>query len=367
MAYKGATPNDPLTTYLVKHLLSREAETQYAAGNIGKEFLEPSIKALRKISERYTQHSVGTPLAHPVNTEQEALAYSLYYLPVNFAKISRLLSYCSLPKNYSVLDYGSGPGTGALATLFHTTKPSRIVCVDHSSQMRQIATRLVSPQKLSHPQLTTEYHSQLEEVPQAENFNLIIAANVLAELSVEEGNNIIATILQRLSPKGYLLLIEPGQFAHTRRLMTIRDSVCGTHGDMTPIFPCCRKDVCPMIRTSETDWCHGTLQWDRPRLIQQFDEALEFNKHRLKYSAFIFQKEGDLPSGYRVIEAGRRDRKGIQATLCGKNFFGPVLLKPKTRSSENRALERSAVFDRLELSSPAKSNLPEDTQVKYLD
>lgn len=122
-----------------------------------------------------------------------------------------------------------------------------------------------------------------------------------------------------------------------------------------------------MLRESETDWCHGTLEWSRPRLIQQFDDALEFNKHRLKYSAFIFQKEGELRTGYRVIEAGKRDRKGIQATLCGEKFYGPVLLRPKTRSSENRALERSAVFDRLTLSSPAKTNLPEDTQVKCLD
>lgn len=367
MAFKGASPNDPLTTYLVKHLLRGEAGTQYAAGNIGKEFLDPSVKALRKISERYTQHSVGTLLSQGVTSEQEAIAYALYYLPINFAKIAKLLSYCSLPENYSVLDYGCGPGTGALATLFHTSKPARIVCVDHSIQMKQVAERLISPQKLGHPLLTVEYQCHLEKVTQPESFDLIIAANVLAELSVEESNNFISSVLQKVSSGGYLLLVEPGQLAHTRRLMSIRDTLCNNHREMIPIFPCCRKDSCPMLRESETDWCHGTLEWSRPRLIQQFDDALEFNKHRLKYSAFIFQKEGELRTGYRVIEAGKRDRKGIQATLCGEKFYGPVLLRPKTRSSENRALERSAVFDRLTLSSPAKTNLPEDTQVKCLD
>jgi ribosomal protein RSM22 (predicted rRNA methylase) len=367
MAFKGVTPNDPLTTYLVKHLLCREAEIQYAAGNIAREFLDPSIKTLRKISERYTEHTVGKLLTQPINTEQEAVAYALYYLPVNFAKISRLLSYCSLPKDYSVLDYGSGPGTGSLAALFHSIRPSRIVCIDHSSQMRKVAQRLVSPQESVHPVLTTEYYSKLPEIPHKESFDLIIAANVLAELSVEEGTGLIESLLKKIPPKGYLLLIEPGQCAHTRRLMTIRDTICSERSGIVPIFPCCRKDICPMLRKSDSDWCHGTIQWERPRLIQQFDDVLEFNKHRLSYSAFIFQREGSLPTGYRVIERGRRDRKGIQATLCGENFYGPVLLKPKTRSKENRALERSEVFDRLELSVPAKTDLPEDTKVKSLD
>jgi hypothetical protein len=124
-----------------------------------------------------------------------------------------------------------------------------------------------------------------------------------------------------------------------------------------------------MLSGSKEDWCHGTISWERPLFIQQLDELLEFNKHRLKYSAFIF-KHATTPSPrknyYRVIAPGIRSKKGIEATLCGPDFFGEVRLKPTERSDFNRPLERSSSFDLLEFDVPVSKELPPSTKVKLI-
>ncbi len=347
---------------LVSSILPRSAQEQFAKGAISHATLEPYVTALKAISDSYTLHTVGSSLVQPVRVERDAEAYALYYLPINAAKVCSLLSEVSLPSEARILDFGCGPGTGALAALAATTSRLAIECVENSAAMRKVASRLVP----SWPDAARLSSFQLRDTFTAtpsKPFDLIIAANVFAELAENEGAALLKSLIQSLAPKGYLLLVEPGQLAHTRRLMRLRDTLLHSFKGLTPLFPCCREDACPMLANSETDWCHGTIHWERPALISQLDKLLSFNKHRIKYSGFVFQKDGILRSGYRVVLPSVKSRLGVSTGLCGLSYSGPVLIRKRDRTPETRPLEKADIFELVTLSKTPARELPNGTQV----
>jgi hypothetical protein len=94
----------------------------------------------------------------------------------------------------------------------------------------------------------------------------------------------------------------------------------------------------------------------------QFDSELGFNKHRIKYSAFVFRRNGAKIPGYRVITPPQKTPRGVQTTLCGPDLFGPVRIGKGERSSDNRPLEKANVFERVTVAAgsiqkPATSTL----------
>lgn len=203
--------------------------------------------------------------------------------------------------------------------------------------------------------------------PAEEKHDLVIAANVLAELNTHESQSLLDSLAHIVSPGGYLLLLEPGQQQHTRQLMRLRDRVISEHSSLIPQFPCLRADSCPMLSDSTTDWCHDTLEWRQPPLKAQFDHLLGFNKHRIKYAAFLFQRQGALREGLRVLTPPRKTRIGSEALVCGESFYGIARLRKSARSEHNKAFEKAQVFERLLVSGRVEQELSADTAFKKSD
>jgi SAM-dependent methyltransferase len=356
-------PLQSIEDHLAERFLSSQALTQHRAGKVSKQELLPFLSEITEISGSYVSHSVGKTLASPITSVRSAEAYALYYTPINAAKVLHLLPILSLPRReLRVLDLGSGPGTAGLALLALLDQPLHLTCVEHSAPMRTVAQRLLStfhgPGQLQGLSILPALPSQEENT-----FDLIIAANVLAELNTREAEDTALTLSRRLADKGHLVMIEPGQQLHTRRLMSLRDKLFQSSGEFTPTFPCLRLDSCPMLASSESDWCHGTLEWDQPRLNAHLDDLLSFNKHRIKYSAIALQRGGALRDGVRVITPPTKARSGVEALVCGKDTYGIVRIRKGTRSPNNRAFEKASVFDRLVFSRPCVGDLPEDVAI----
>jgi hypothetical protein len=208
--------------------------------------------------------------------------------------------------------------------------------------------------------------SSLQSVKTAQ-FDLIIAANVLAEMEEIEARAIVEWSTAHLAPSGVLLLLEPGQQRHTRRLMQLRDHIRATHSEITPIFPCLRADPCPMLTASETDWCHDSMEFRQPKLNAQLDDLLGFNKHRLKYSGFVFQRGGKLLDGVRVLTAPEKTRAGVEALVCSKDMYGLLRIAKRDRSPQTRAFEKSSVYNRLLFSEPCIGEAPSNLTIVDAD
>jgi ribosomal protein RSM22 (predicted rRNA methylase) len=237
------------------------------------------------------------------------------------------------------------------------------MCIDHSKAMRSVAQKLlrrhVEIGRISKATILDALPTNITDG----KFDLIVAANVFAEMPEDRTLEALEVLISLLSQEGRLVLLEPGQSAHTRRLMTLRNIVLTRWCTLQVLFPCRRQDNCPMLTTSKSDWCHTTLSWSRPTLVRQLDELLGFNKHRLKYSAFVLGKSNGSLDDYRVIEGGTRDKRGIRAVVCGKDYYGPVRISAGSRGPHNRALEKSESYALLAFSTPPGHSLPEDTQV----
>lgn len=357
------TPLQGIEDHLAEQILSPQGLTQHLSGKVARHELAPFLAEISSISQSYVSHSVGSSLASPIRSLRSAEGYALYYTPINAAKVLHLIPQLRLPADkLRVLDLGCGPGTAGLALLSSLPHAIDLTCVESSPHMRTIAQKLLS---------TFQGRGRLERLKLlpslpttiTERFDLIIAANVLAELDTKEGEDTAVSLSRNLTDHGYLMLIEPGQQLHTRRLMTLRDIVIASNPEITPIFPCLRRDACPMLRNSESDWCHGTIEWKQPRLNAHLDDLLSFNKHRIKYSAMILKRGGHLGNGIRVLTPPSKSRTGVEALICGREIYGVVRIRKGTRSDNNRALEKADVFDRLLVSEPCVGDLPEHVTV----
>lgn len=342
---------------IVSSLLSPDGIRQYEEGAVAKLELKRYLPHILRISQAYVEHSPQNTLSSPIPNTDAATAYALYYVSLNACKILYLLH--QIPEGYTprrVLDIGCGPGTVGLALQeYYQEAPPDLFCVESSGPMRAIASRLFKAHDNRATMIGAPYPS-LDKVPE-NTFDMIVAANVLAEMSEDTAKTTLRYCIERLDKKGILLLLEPGQQAHTRRLMGLRDWLLSSYEGLTPIFPCFRADPCPMLQVSESDWCHGTIEWKQPPLHRQLDGFLGFNKHRIKYSALILQQAGALATGARVITPTKKTRYGYEGTLCGKTFYGITRLAKRNRSPSTRAFEKARVFDHLDLPEPLTSEL----------
>ena len=349
-----------LEDYLAATLLSPEGAAQHLTGKVSKHELAPFLGHISAISASYISHTVGSKLASPITGAQAAEAYALYYSVINAAKLLHLIPSLSFEKEeISVLDLGSGPGTAGLALLTALKKSIHLTCVEDSPHMRKVAERLLSRYR------SAGVLSKLSIIPSlssrsTDRYDLVIAANVVAELDSVEGERAFRSLTERTAPGGYLVVIEPGQQQHTRRLMHLRDTLLSKDTEFAPLFPCLRRDSCPMLRLSKTDWCHGVIEWQQPRLNAHLDDLLSFNKHRIKYSGFIFQRGGVTPPGIRVLTPPEKTRIGIETLVCGEDTFGVVRIRKGARSEKNRALEKASVFDHLLVSQPLQGDDAEE-------
>lgn len=336
-------------------LLPPEACTQFRRGAISQETLRPLADTIRRLSDRYVSRRGVTPL-----TLEEATAYALYYTLVNGAKIHHLLKRGSkaLIAPARILDYGCGPGTASLVASYLFDSPA-ITAVDSAPAMRDVATRLLTARAAEKP-LQWEVGSTFTG-----QFDLIIAANMLNELSPPEGLALIAKLVEALTPNGCLLTVEPALFETTRAHMALRDATLARFPELTILFPCTHGAPCPMLTRSETEWCHAPLPWNEPRLVRQIDTLTGFNKHRPKYSAFIFGRATGPADGLRIIRAAEKSAKGTTALVCGPQIYGELTLLKRHKTEANRLFQRAEAFDRIVVNPPPeRGSIDPEAQVE---
>ena len=332
---------------IVERLLGEEAYLQFSLGKISKKILSPYAEEIQRVSEMYT---IKAKPNKAVINKISAEAYTLYYAPVNFAKILHLMN--KLPSDIftsetlRILDFGSGPATASFAVDAFTSQSVIADCVDYSKDMLEIINKIssgISPSK-------SRFNCRVSfEEGQPDLYDMIILPNVLSEISMTSREPLMESLLASLKDKGILLILEPALQRITREAMQERDRLLSKYRSLVPIFPCTRRDACPMLKSSETDWCHGILEWQEPRLVKQFDELTGFNKHRIKYSAFIFQKSGAMKNGYRVVSVPEKAKHGWNAVLCGENVYQKFTLPKRERSEKNRHFEKIRLHDLLNL------------------
>ncbi len=261
-------------------------------------------EALMELSDMFT----GQKPMRPGYMSKPSLraAYTHYYLPVHYLKVRRVLdelaTYATI--NGPALDYGCGPGTGALGI-----GKGDVDLFDIVDEAYDDADFLIRS--------FTKIQPRLLSTEPTGRYKLIVAANVLAEMA--DTRTLRGLADRNLEPDGYLVIIEPALKSTTQRLMAWRDELAAA--GFTIAAPCLRQSPCPM-RASPDMWCHEDVPWNRPSIVGELDQRTGLNKESIKYSYLVVTKTGaTLASrnvGHRVVTDLHRGHGRCWTALCGR-------------------------------------------------
>lgn len=345
------------------------------SSEVGRAGATPSRQlahAVATLSQWFTTDRTSRP-ARYLDDPLLAAAYRTYFMPVNAAKIQALLD--ELPDEslagheqagaMTVLDVGSGPGTGALACLDWMVRKKQegricVLSVDSSQGAVREAMTLwdnycrdtgVSASALESRVGDLEnihrgpiWHTIRDRAP----YDLIVMANCLNELFTELETPwapraaLVAELLSLLRPHGTVMLLEPALKQVTRALHHVRDHLLRQRF-CTVYSPCLHDGDCPAL-TRKDDWCHEERPWLPPSAIREIDQEVGFIKDALKFSYLLLRKDGRTiverkSNVFRVVSELREMKGEKRAWLCNETGRSEVGRLDRLASPQNAAVD----------------------------
>ncbi len=200
------------------------------------------------------QDNLPTPWQNPAFVR----AYSLYFLPLNLIRLQKVIARLE-PLGFfegidTVVDIGSGPGTGALA-FDHFDFIKTVLCFEPERAAVQAHQSLIDAGLL---------HSKNDWLDHAQSLqDWVTKDNVLTLMSysLNEMNDIPVWLMQCRN----LLIVEPSTHQKGRQLLELRKQLLA-QSNLHIWGPCTHQDECPMLKHSKKDFCHD-------RVIPQLPEA----------------------------------------------------------------------------------------------
>lgn len=326
---------------------------------------ERLVQAVAELSRLFTKERSALGQRY-LDDPIHVCAYLQYFLPVNLSKIQVLLD--EMPPlessgRLSVLDFGAGPGTGALAVLdwWHQRKIEgelAVLAIDSAATALHRAERLwsdycraaaIAGARLQTVEGNVERGGWLEQARQKAPFDLIILANCLNEIHtgtqdpIAARASLVAELLGLLAPHGIMMIIEPALRETSRALHQVRDRLlkeqrCGVYS------PCLHEQACPAL-VNPFDWCHEERAWEPPDSIRAIDKQVGFIKDALKFSYVLLRKDKRTIAErrfdvYRVVSELRVMKGEKRAWLCNEQGRQEVGRQDRLASPQNEAFDQ---------------------------
>ncbi|MGI8419463.1 MAG: small ribosomal subunit Rsm22 family protein [Candidatus Levyibacteriota bacterium] len=174
---------------------------------------QPTVGWLHRASELHERYlTAKMDKKSYVHDFEDALAYLGMRVPATYAQIYGALTTIqeSIPswKPQSILDIGSGPGTGGWAAISHWPDLLEVDCLDQNKDFIQIGKQIAVAAQLQQ-KFSWKQHDLRDGIADNEKvYDLIIIANVLNELNQTAQEKIIGQAFNKCA--GVLLVIEPG-------------------------------------------------------------------------------------------------------------------------------------------------------------
>lgn len=188
---------------------------------------------------------------------REVFAYIEGRMPATFGVIRHVLDYLpSSSSPRSILDIGSGPGTGILAALEKYHDIHQIIGFENDAHMAHLNGTVLK--KLFSDK---EFHINTQDVLKLKNFpksDLTLLSYFLAEVPEVYQEELLKNIWE--ATEQFLVIITPGTPLHFKQLIKWRDLLINQNGHI--IAPCPGNGRCPLINSSK-DWCHFSTRIDR--------------------------------------------------------------------------------------------------------
>lgn len=249
-------------------------------------------------------------------------AYLLYQWVVHYQQALSLMGELPFtPKR--VLDICSGPAPFAFAALRHGAQ--EVIATDRNTQALELGAEVCG--RYGMPLSIRKWDCFKSMLPVEGKFDLITIGHALEELFPSSTKGwqetqlvFINSLLQRLTPQGFLLLAEGSFTEQNRRLLTLRDSLVAQ--GIAVQAPCVWRGECPALKTPNSP-CYAQRPMEKPYILREIQRAASINLSSLKMSYVIFRAPTaawpvlpDRPL-YRVISPPVESYQGKRFYLCG--------------------------------------------------
>jgi SAM-dependent methyltransferase len=244
-------------------------------------------------------------------------AYLLYQWVIHYQQGLSLIGEMPLTP-MRVLDVCSGPAPFAFAALRHGAH--EVYAVDQNLQALQLGAEVCGRYGL--PLAIRRWCCLKEPLPVQGQFDLIILGHCLSELFPDgEGEDrFVRELLNRLTPHGFLLLVEDSFVESNRRVLGLRDRL--VKAGVPVQAPCVWKGECPALQAGGAP-CYAQREMEKPPLIKEFQRAAQINLSSLKMSYLLLRSPKaswpTLPPQrlYRIISPPVTSFHGTRYYLCG--------------------------------------------------
>uniref|UniRef100_A0A673JDZ3 Methyltransferase like 17 n=1 Tax=Sinocyclocheilus rhinocerous TaxID=307959 RepID=A0A673JDZ3_9TELE len=276
--------------------------------------LEAQIRE-RVLSELRRTTYRRTPLRYD---EDLGLVYMAARLAGGYAAVLRIKKRDPVFVPYSLLDFGSGLGTGTWAS--HT------LWGDSLSTDKNVHLYQTGGNEVDNPVIKQVYSRQFLPVSPKVQFDLVITAFSLSELAtLDERVNVIFTLWRKTN--SYLVLVENGTKDGHQILMEARDTILKREEEVKhdlrrpSIFaPCTHELPCPKLIKQHVVPCNfSQFIYSLPLLKSQERQLEKFSYLIISRSDEEKPQKTEHWEMARLISQVRRRPRHVQCQLCCTN------------------------------------------------
>ncbi len=274
-----------------------------------------------QLSEKYMyQKRTGDTL---LNTELEALAYSIMRMPATYGAVYTALKHTleRIDGNIqSVVDIGAGTGaaTWAISELLDTKD---IQCFEREQVMLELGRSFMS----QNPKLKDISWKYMDIVEDDLNVkaDLVVTSYMLNEIKPESRKDVINKLIK--SSNHLILIIEPGTPEGFKNIKEVQK--IAIENGFHIIAPCTFQGVCPL---PDEDWCHSIVRMERTKVHKLLKNAdLPYEDEKFSYVAISKEKYDN--SGSRILRHPMIEKGKITLKVCYNGRIEDMIVTKKDK------------------------------------
>lgn len=285
-------------------------------------------KAAEELSLSYREKSKSL-----FDSSHHLLAYMVTRFPATYGVCCHVFSMLqcktALHSIDTLLDLGSGPGSGSLAAIRTFPSLKKVTLIERDNGMIEWAKNL-----LHHSNATVESVNFVKKSIVTADFephDLVLLCYAMNELSEKESESVLVKAFA--AAKKALIIIEPGTPKGFERVRFFRERLI-KHG-ASVIAPCPHSGSCPIVGA---DWCHFSARIPRSHLHRLLKSG-QMGHEDEKFSYIVLSKGGEKSCCEQRVIRHPQIRKGVVDLVCCTRDQGII---KKSVSKKEGALYKDA-------------------------